>query len=122
MASDDITMILPPNRSTNADIPYAKNASCLVGKAAMAFDFKKCCTAKGQRFRRPNENHFRTYLWVVYSSSHKGLNCRYCATFSASLVNCGVEKNCQKPGKLFTEPLCSLKNWTVAMDILPVST
>ena len=113
IASDDIAKILPPNRSNNVDkLHLLKNAFRPVGEAAMAFDFKKCCTAKGQRFRYLNENHFRTYSWLVYSESRKGLYCKYCAIFSASLVNCGVGKNRQKPGKLVIEPLCSFNKLT----------
>ena len=37
-----------------------KNTFRPVGKVAMAFGLKKCCTAKGRRFRYLNKNHFRT--------------------------------------------------------------
>ena len=96
----------PPNRSNNVDrLRLLKNAFRPIGEAAMAFDFKKCCTAKGQRFRYFNKNHFRTYLWLVYLESRKGLYCKYCAILSTSLVICGVEKNRQKPGKLVIKSL-----------------
>ena len=40
IASDDIAMILPPNRSNNVDkLHMLKNAFRPVGEAAMAFDF-----------------------------------------------------------------------------------
>ena len=78
----------------------------------MAFDFKKCCPAKRQRFRHLNENHFRTYSWLVYSESRKGLSCKYSAIFSPFLVYCGVGKSRQKPGKLVIEPLCSFNKLT----------
>ena len=46
IASDNIAKILPLNRSNNVDKVYSlENAFHSVGKAAMAFDFKKCCTA-----------------------------------------------------------------------------
>ena len=80
-----------------------KNAFRPVGEAALAFDFKKCCTAKEQRFRYLNGNHFRTYSYLVFSESRENLYCKYCAIFSTSLVNCGVGKNRQKPGKLVIE-------------------
>ena len=67
------------------------------------FHFKKCCTAKGQRFCYFNEIHFRTCSWLIYSESRKSRYCKYYATFSTSLVNCGVGKNRQKPGKLVIE-------------------
>ena len=73
----------------------------------MAFDFEKCSTAIGQRFRYLNENHFRTHSWLEYSESRKGLYCKYCAIFSTSFENYGLGKNRQKPGKLVIEPLCS---------------
>ena len=41
----------------------------------------------------------------------KYLYCKYCDVFSTSLVICGVEKNCKKPGKLVIEPLCSLSKF-----------
>ena len=51
-----IIMILPPNRSINADkLHMLKNAFRPVGKAAMAIDFKNCCSAKGERFRYLNK-------------------------------------------------------------------
>ena len=78
----------------------------------MAFDFKKCCTAKRQRFRYLIENHFTIYSWFVCSKSCKARYCKYCAIFSTSLVNCGAEKNCQKLGKLVVKPLCSLNKLT----------
>ena len=110
IASDDIAKILPSNTSNNVDKLYLrKNAFRPVGKAAMAFDFKKCCIAKGQRFRYLNENHFRTYSWLLYSESRKGLYCKYCAIFFTSLVNCRVWKNRQKPGKLVIEPFLLLQ-------------
>ena len=81
--SDNIGKILPPNRSNNVDkLHLLKNA--FLGEGAMAFDFKKCCTVKGQRFRYLNKNHFRTYSWLVYSGSRKGLFCKYCSIFSTS--------------------------------------
>ena len=73
----------------------------------MAFDYKKCCNAKGQRFRYLSKTHFRTYLWLLYSESRKGLYCKYCATFTTSSVKCSVGKNRQKPGKLVIAPVCS---------------
>ena len=77
IASDDIAKILPPNRSNNVDeLHLLKNAFRPIGEAAMAFDFKNCCTAKGQRFRYLNENHFRTYSWLAYSESREGLYCK----------------------------------------------
>ena len=80
VASDDIAMILPPNTSNNFDkVHMLNNAFRPVGEAAKEFDFKKCCTAKGQRFRYLNENHFKTYSWLVFSKSQKGLYCKYCA-------------------------------------------
>ena len=52
IASDDIAKILFRNRSNNVDkLHMLKNAFRPVGEAAMAFDFKNYCTAKGQRFR-----------------------------------------------------------------------
>ena len=94
IASDDIAKILPPKRSNNVDkLRFLKNASLPVGKAAMALDFKKCCTAKRQRFRYLNENHYRTYSRLVYSESCKSLYCKYCAIFSTSLPKCGIGKN-----------------------------
>ena len=94
------------NISNNVDkLHLLKNAFRSVGEAAMAFDFKKCCTAKGQRFRYLNDNHFRTYSWLVYSESRKFVYCK-CIS-STCLVNCGVEKNRRKPGKLVIEHLCS---------------
>ena len=97
IASDDIAKILPPNRSSNVDkLQLLKNAFRPVGEVATAFDFKKCCASKGQRFRNLNENHFKTSSWLVYSESRK-----------ASLVNCGFGKNRQKPRKLVIELFCS---------------
>ena len=82
-----------PNRSNNVDkLHLLKNAFRPAREPAMAFDLKKCCTAKGQRFRCVYENHFRTYSWLVYSEGHKGLYCKYCAIFSPSLVNRGIGK------------------------------
>ena len=113
IASDDIAKILPPFKSSDVDKLYMlKNAFRPVGKAAMTFDFRKCCTAKGQRFRYLNENHFRSYSWLVYSKNCKGLFCKYCAIFSTSLVNSGVGKNRQKPRKLVIEPLCTFNKLT----------
>ena len=74
----------------------------------MAFDFKNCCTAIGQRFYYFNKNSFRPLLKLVYSKSRNGFYCEYSAIFFTSLVNCGVEKNCQKPEKLVIEFFCSL--------------
>ena len=66
IALDVIAKILLPNRSKNVDkLHLLKNAFRPIGEAAMAFEFKQCCTAKGQRFRYLNENHFRTYLRLV---------------------------------------------------------
>ena len=42
-----------------------------VEKAAMAFDFKNCCTAEGQQFCCLNKNYIRTYSWLVYLKSRK---------------------------------------------------
>ena len=89
----------------------------------MVFDFKNCCTAIGQRFRYFNKNSFRPYSKLVYSESRNDFyrksrngfyrkSRKYRATFSTSIVNCGVGKNCQKPGKLVIEFLCSLIKWT----------
>ena len=62
ITSDNISKILPPIRSNNVDkFHLLKNTFRPIGEAAMAFDFKKCCTAKGQRFPYLNENHFKTY-------------------------------------------------------------
>ena len=81
-------------------------------KAAMVFDFKKCFTAKGQRFRYLTENQFRTCSWLVYSESCKGLYCKYCAIFSTSSVNCEFGKNRQNPWKLVIKLLSSFnKAW-----------
>ena len=98
IASDDIAKILPPNRSNNVDkLHLLKNAFCPVEEATMAFDFEKCCTAKGQQFRYLNENHFRTYSWLVYSECRrKDLYCKYYAIFCQSLVNCWVGKKLSK--------------------------
>ena len=41
---------------------------------------------------------------MVYSENRKGLYCKYCAIFFTSLMNCGVGKNRQKPGKLVIKP------------------
>ena len=114
LASDDIAKILPPSGSNNIDkLHLPKNAFRPVGEAVMAIDFKKCCTAKEQQFRYLNENHFRTYLWLVYSQNRKGLYCKCCDIFSSSLVNSGVRKNRQKPGKLVViEPFCSFNKLT----------
>ena len=78
----------------------------------MTFDFKNYCTAKGKQFHYLNENHFRTYSWLVCSVSHQGLYCKYCAIFFTSLVNCGVGKNRQKHGKLVVESLYSFNRLT----------
>ena len=78
----------------------------------MAVGFKTCCTAKEQRLRYLNKNHFRIYSWLVYSESRKDLYCKCCTTFSTSLVNCGVRKNRQKPGKLIIEPHFSFNELT----------
>ena len=72
----------------------------------MAIDFKKCCAAQGQRFHYLNENHFKTYSWLVYSESRKDLYCKNRAVLSMSLMKCGVGKN---PRKLVIEPLCSFE-------------
>ena len=113
IASDNIAKILPPDRSNNVDkLHLFKNAFRPVREAAMVFDFKKCCTAKGQQLRYFNKNHFRTYSWLVYSESRKCLYCEYCTIFSTSLMNCGVGKNRQKPGKLVIEPICSFNKLT----------
>ena len=110
---DDIALILPPNIATRSDqLHMLKNAFRPIGEAAATFDFRQCCTAKGTHFRYLNENHFKTYPWLVYSESKKGLFCKYCATFSSLLVNNGVGKNCRKPGKLVTEPLCAFNKLT----------
>ena len=110
LALDDNAKTLPPNRSSNVDkLNLLKNTFRLVGKAAMAFNFKKCCTAKGQRFHYLNKNHFRTYSWLVYSENRIGLYCKYCAILSTFLLNCGVGKNCQKP---VIEPFCSINKLT----------
>ena len=62
IASDDIAKILPPNRSNDVDkLHLLKHAFCAAGEVAMAFDFKKCCTAKEQQFCYLNKNHFRIY-------------------------------------------------------------
>ena len=113
IASDDIVKILLLNRSNNVDkLHLIKNAFRPVGEAAMTFDFKKCCTAKGQRFRYLNEMHFRTCSWLVYLESRKSFYCKYCAIFFTSLVNCGVGKNRLKAGKLVIKPLCSFNKLT----------
>ena len=67
IASDDIAKILPPNRSNNVVVKlhWLKNAFRPVGEAAIEFDLKKCCIAKGQRFRYLNENRFKTYSRLV---------------------------------------------------------
>ena len=72
----------------------------------MAIDFQKCCTANENEIRFRNKIHFRTYSLLVYSESRKDLDCKYCAIFSTSLMNCGVEKNRQKPGKFVIKPFC----------------
>ena len=87
----------------------------------MVFDFKNCCTAIGQRFRYFNKNSFRPYSKLVYSESRNDFyrkSHKYRATFSTSIVNCGVGKNCQKPGKLVIEFLCSLIKWTGSDEYL----
>ena len=84
IASDDIAKILPPNGSNNfVQLYLLKTVFRSVGEAVMAFDYKKCCPAKGQRFRYLNENFFRTYSGLVYSESRKGLYCKNCATISS---------------------------------------
>ena len=104
---------MPPNRLNNVDkLQLLKNAFRPVGEAAMAFDFKKCCTAEEQRFHYFNENHFRTYSWLVRLESSKGLFCKHCAIFLTSLMNCGVGKNRQKPDKPVIEPLCPFNKLT----------
>ena len=94
-------------RLNDGKLQLLNNVLRPVGEAAMAFDYKKCCNAKGQRFRYLSKTHFRTYLWLLYSESRKGLYCKYCATFTTSSVKCSVGKNCQKPGKLVIAPVCS---------------
>ena len=116
IASDDIAKILPPNRSYNADKLYSftKKSFSSIWRNSNGIRFLKiCCTAKGQRFLNlKKKNHFRTYSWLIYSESRKGLHCKYCAIFSAFLVNCGVGKNRQKPGKLVIKLLCSFNKLT----------
>ena len=63
---------------TNVDkLHLLKNAFCPFGETEMTFDFKKCCTAEGQRFRYLNENHLRIYSWMEHSESCKGLYRKY---------------------------------------------
>ena len=115
MASNNIAKISPLDTSHNVDkFHLPKDGFRPVGEGAMAFDFKNCCTAKGQRFRCLNKNHFfQTYSRLVYSESRKGVYCKYCTIFSTSLVNSRVGKNCQKSGKLVIEPLFSFNKLTV---------
>ena len=61
---------MPLNRSNNVDkLHLLKNTFRTVAEEVMAFDFKNCSTAKGQRFRYLNENQFRTYSFSVMTSS-----------------------------------------------------
>ena len=51
VASRDIAKILPLYRSNNVDkLQLITNAFRPVGETAMAFDYKKCCTAKDNDF------------------------------------------------------------------------
>ena len=95
-----------------------KNAFRPVEEAAMAFDVENCCTAIGKKICYFNKNSFRPYSKLVYSESRNGFYCKYRAIFSTSLVNCGIGKNCQKPGKLVIEFFCSLIKLTGSDEYL----
>lgn len=113
IASDDIASILPPASPSELDkLRILDNAFRPIGDEAKTFDFKKCCTAKGHQMRHLNENHFKTYPWLVYSRAHGGLYCKYCTLFAPALVGNGIGKNRQKPGRLVVQPLCTFNRLT----------
>ena len=112
IASDDIVKILSPNKSNNVNkLHLLKLFFVQLEKQQWHSILKKVALLlKDNDFVISTKVISEHIQWLVYSKSRKGLYCKYCAIFSTSLVNCGVGKNCQKPGKLVIEPLCFFNN------------
>ena len=76
-----------------------------VADAAKSFDFKSCCTPKGDKVRDLIKNHFKSYSWLVYSRAHRDLYCKFRAIFASDQNTLTTTNNREKPGKLVTGQL-----------------